>query len=85
MNLVWSFTAKKKMSKQQNKFNKGDLIEVQEERIGKGPPSITKGIMGVVIGFHSHATSNGAWYEVHLADGRTLKMLSTGLKKVNNG
>ena len=66
-------------------FNKGDLIEVQEERIGKGPPSITKGIMGFVIGFHSHAPYNRAWYEVHLADGRTLRMLSTGIKKINNG
>ena len=82
----WSIRFRRKFSLMNKpQFNKGDLIEVQEERIGKGPPSITKGIMGVVIGFHSHATSNGAWYEVHLADGRTLKMLSTGIKKVNNG
>ena len=68
------------MKKQENIFNKGDLIEVQDYS-----SRTIRRIMGVVIGFYSHATYNRAWYEVHLADGRTLKMLSTGLKKVNNG
>jgi hypothetical protein len=66
-----------------DKFKKGDLIEVREEIFLKASPSITKGIMGVVTGFHSHATYNRAWYEVHFVDGRTMTMLDSGLKKVN--
>ena len=65
------------------KFNKGDLIEVTDD-IHTPAPAKT---MGFIIGFHSFQKSpyNQAWYDVHLADGRTLTMLDSGLKKVNNG
>jgi len=67
-------------------FNKGDLIEVQENLVGASGDT-PKGILGFVIGFHSFqkAPYNQAWYDVHLADGRTLMMLGSGLKKVDNG
>ena len=82
MNLVWSFTAKKKMSKQKNKFSKGDLIEVTDD-IHTPAPAKT---MDFVIGFHSFQKSpyNQAWYDVHLADGRTMMMLDNWFQKVDN-
>ena len=86
MNLVWSFMAKKKMSKQQNKFEKGDLIEVRNDLVG-ALKDTHAGMMGFVIGFHSFQKGpyNNSWYDVHLADGRTMMMLGNWFKKVNNG
>ena len=86
MNLVWSFTVKKKMSKQKNKFSKGDLIEIRNDLVG-GVGDTPAGTLGFVIGFHSYQKGpyNQAWYDVHLADGRTLMMLGNWFQKVNNG
>jgi hypothetical protein len=77
-------------------FQKGDLIEVTNELVGtindsrklynrplrNNPP---KGMMGFVVGFHSFQKGpyNQSWYDVHLADGRTLMMLGNWFKKVN--
>ena len=82
----WSAQVRRKfllMNKPQ--FNKGDLIEVTENLAGASGDT-PKGIMGFVIGLRAFQKSpyNQTWYDVHLADGRTLTMLSTGLEKVNN-
>ena len=67
-----------------NQIKKGDLIEVANDLVGtiKDTPA---GMMGVVIGLHSFQKGpyNQAWYDVHLADGRTLMMLDDWFKKVN--
>jgi len=69
-----------------NEFKKGDLIEIRKDLVG-GVGNIPAGTMGFVIGFHSFqkAPYNLAWYNVHLADGRTKMMLDGWLTKVNNG
>ena len=66
------------------KFNKGDLIEIRNDLVG-GVGNTPAGTMGFVIGFHSLQKTpyNLAWYNVHLADGRTKMMLDGWLKKVN--
>ena len=68
-----------------NKFNKGDLIEIRNDLVG-GVGDTPAGTLGFVIGFHSFQKGpyNQAWYDVHLADGRTKMMLDGWLKKVNN-
>ena len=78
-------------------FNKGDLVVIHKHRVGtpriitqargevEGFKAITAGMMGFVLGFHSFQKGpyNEAWYDVHLADGRTLMMLDGWFKKVN--
>tara|TARA_Y100000310_G_scaffold309124_1_gene352920 strand:- start:934 stop:1143 length:210 start_codon:yes stop_codon:yes gene_type:complete len=66
-----------------NEFNKGELVEVTKDLDGpiKDTP---KGMIGFVLGFRSHTGPyNQSWYDVHLADGRTLMMLDNWFKKVN--
>ena len=69
-----------------NKFRKGDLIEVINDLpdSDNAPPA---GMMGFVIGFHSlqKGPYNESWceYDVHLANGRTMMLLSNWIKKVD--
>jgi len=79
---LWLCGRWRKLNK--NKFKKGDLIEVANDLVGsiKDTPA---GMMGFVLGFHSFQKGpyNNSWYDVHLADGRTLMMLDNWFKKVN--
>ena len=72
----------KQMNK--SKFKKGDLIEIRNDLVGasKDTPA---GMLGFVVGFHSFQKGpyDQAWYDVHLADGRTMMMLGNWFKRVN--